>query len=215
MVGARCFGCCQAHRGLPLGLVLFWHSVLCTVKSLSLLFLLFISWIIFSRRWCVDKLGVFHANRASMCLDPHLNFRWGLCCKTGLSLPVKYFYWPFVILVLCLSCFRVCSLLPCGHLLGKGWPLDSCFWYLIVLSHVVSWVRCGPWLYWFRIFAAFLLLWEGNVKLIVCTYAPVLPQYSYVHYFNNIWPNQTNHKQQWFPAMIWMFLSEHASFYFV
>ena len=25
-----------------------------------------------------------------------------------------------VIYVLCLSCFRVCSLLPCGHLLGKG-----------------------------------------------------------------------------------------------
>ena len=30
--------------------------------------------------------------------------------------------------VLCLSCFRVCSLLPCGHLLGKGWPLGSCLW---------------------------------------------------------------------------------------
>ena len=25
-----------------------------------------------------------------------------------------------VIYVLCLSCFRVCSLLPCGHLLEKG-----------------------------------------------------------------------------------------------
>ena len=25
-----------------------------------------------------------------------------------------------VIYVLCLSCFRVCSLLPCGHLLGMG-----------------------------------------------------------------------------------------------
>ena len=25
-----------------------------------------------------------------------------------------------VIYVLCLSCFRVCSLLPCGQLLGKG-----------------------------------------------------------------------------------------------
>ena len=28
-----------------------------------------------------------------------------------------------VINVLCLSCFRVCSLLPCGHVLRKGWPL--------------------------------------------------------------------------------------------
>ena len=56
----------------------------------------------------------------------------------------------FVIYVSCLSCFLVCSLQPCGHLLGKGLPLVSlvcdvflCFdtfpccvlgqvWYLIV-----------------------------------------------------------------------------------
>ena len=43
---------------------------------------------------------------------------------------------------LCLSCFLVCLLQPCGHLLGKGWPLGSlvcnvllCF---LLLSHVVS-----------------------------------------------------------------------------
>ena len=28
---------------------------------------------------------------------------------------------------LCFSCFRVCSLLHCRHLLGKGCPLGSCF----------------------------------------------------------------------------------------
>ena len=48
-------------------------SVLFTVESLSLLNLHFISWFICSRRWCIDKLGVFHANQTSMCLDPHLN----------------------------------------------------------------------------------------------------------------------------------------------
>ena len=31
----------------------------------------------------------------------------------------------FVIYVLCLSCYLVCPLQPCGHLLGKGWPLGS------------------------------------------------------------------------------------------
>ena len=31
----------------------------------------------------------------------------------------------YVIYVLCLSCFRVCSLQPVGHLLGKGWPFGS------------------------------------------------------------------------------------------
>ena len=49
-----------------------------------------------------------------------------------------------------LSCFRVCSLLPCGHYLRKGWPLGSRLWHLIVflsLSHVLSRVRGGTWLY--------------------------------------------------------------------
>ena len=73
MVGAWCFGCCQAHRGLPVGFLLLQYSVLCTVESLSLPYLLFIYWFICSRRWCMDKLGVFHANQTSMRIDPHLN----------------------------------------------------------------------------------------------------------------------------------------------
>ena len=43
MVGAWCFGCCQSHRGLPVGILLLRYSVLFTVESLSLLFILFIS----------------------------------------------------------------------------------------------------------------------------------------------------------------------------
>ena len=35
MVGALCFGCCQAHQGLPV----LQYSVLFTVESLSLLYL--------------------------------------------------------------------------------------------------------------------------------------------------------------------------------
>ena len=50
----------------------FRYSVLFTVESLSLLHLLVISWFICFRRWCIDKLGVFHANQISMCLGPHL-----------------------------------------------------------------------------------------------------------------------------------------------
>ena len=37
------FGCSQAHRGLPVGFLLLQYSVLFTVESLSLLYLLFIS----------------------------------------------------------------------------------------------------------------------------------------------------------------------------
>ena len=36
-------GCCQAHQDLPVGFLLFPYSVLFTVESLSLLYLLFIS----------------------------------------------------------------------------------------------------------------------------------------------------------------------------
>ena len=78
-----------------------------------------------------------------------------------------------VIYVLCLSCLRVCSLLPCGHLQGKGWPLGSCLWCLIVLlllSHVVSWVRCGSWLYWFLIIAPFLTL----IRNVECSFKEII-----------------------------------------
>ena len=43
MVGARCFGCCRARCGLIVRFILLRYSVLCTVKSLSLIYLLFIS----------------------------------------------------------------------------------------------------------------------------------------------------------------------------
>ena len=97
--------------------------------------------------------------------------------ETGLSPPVNYFYWPFqggtflwiicVVCVLCFSCFRACSLLPYGHLLGKGWPLGSCwcyllyYWYFpmwypgsgVVLDCIVSWSL-----------PSFLLWWEASNK---------------------------------------------------
>ena len=72
MVGAWCFGCFSAHRGLPVGFLLLQYSVLFTVESLPLLYLRVISWFICFRRWRIDKLGVFHENQISMCLDPHL-----------------------------------------------------------------------------------------------------------------------------------------------
>ena len=53
----------------------------------------------------------------------------------------KRFYWPFqggtsfvdlvfsVLCWLCLTAFvRICLFVPCGHLLGKGWPLGSRLW---------------------------------------------------------------------------------------
>ena len=44
-----------------------------------------------------------------------------------------------VLCFLCFSCFRVCSLLPCCHLLGKAWPLDSCCWCLLYFCYFPMW----------------------------------------------------------------------------
>ena len=44
-----------------------------------------------------------------------------------------------VIVVLCLKCIRVCSLLPCGHPTGKGRPLSSCLWCLLWFCYFLIW----------------------------------------------------------------------------
>ena len=49
----------------------------------------------------------------------------------------------FIIYVLCLSCFCVCSVLPYGHLMGKGWPLGSLVCDFIVFLSFPMWCS-GP-----------------------------------------------------------------------
>ena len=104
----------------------------------------------------------FLACEPSTCmrLNPHQNLRRGWYHETSLSPQVSRIF--FVIDVLCLSCFLVCSLQPCGYLLGKGWPLSSLACYVLMfflsLSHVVSRVRFGTWLYWFPISDSLLTL---------------------------------------------------------
>ena len=93
----------------------------------------------------------------------------------------------WIICVLCFSCFRVCSLLPCGHLLGKGCPLGSCWWCLLLLFfllwHVASLVRCGAWLYRFLIFAVFLTL-NSCKHAVLCCYIKTIAKVEI--YFWNI-----------------------------
>ena len=39
----------------------------------------------------------------------------------------------------CYAFVHVCLFLPCGHLLGKGWPLGSRLWCLIVSLSLSHW----------------------------------------------------------------------------
>ena len=45
----------------------------------------------------------------------------------------------FFCLVFVMPFMRVCLFVPCGHLLGKGWPLGLRLWFITVslsLSHL-------------------------------------------------------------------------------
>ena len=71
------------------------------------------------------------------------------------------FCWSFYFIYVFFAILPYLFLQPSGHLLGKGWPLDSlvCSVFLCVffsLYHMVSGVRCGTWLYRFLNCAFFL-----------------------------------------------------------
>ena len=165
MVVAWCFGCCQAHQSLPVGFLLLWYSVLCTVESLYLLYLLFISWFICSRRWCMDKLGIFHANQ-NLCVLIHIWSKgevgaWNRFKPSSkiflLTVPRQYFFCGSFVLFMSCDCqsfasVHCCLVVTCLEGL-TSWLLFVMFVVVLLLSHVVSWVRCDTWLYPFLIFA--------------------------------------------------------------
>ena len=68
------------------------------------------------------------------------NFFYSCICKLDHSKALLLLWIIFVIYFLCLYCFLVFSLQPCGHLLGKGWPLG-----LLVIEVILCFVTfpCG------------------------------------------------------------------------
>ena len=83
-----------------------------------------------------------------------------------LTVPRRYFFcgsFVFLCLVfLMLLRFFIAALwLPAGKGLAS-WLLLVMFIVCLLLSHVVSWVRCGTWLYRFLILPSFLLLQKRN-----------------------------------------------------
>ena len=157
--GPGALAVCLARRGLPVGFLLLSGLVWFAVGSLSMLYLLVVSWFICFRRLCVEKLGVFRAGRVSVCLGPRLSWGRGRHHWAGLSPLVGYFtgrsravllLWIFYVFVLsCVCCVfvRVCLCVLCGRLLGGG---GACLLALVcgvccefVTFPSVSWVRCG------------------------------------------------------------------------
>ena len=68
---------------------------------------------------------------------------------------------------------------------GKGlasWLLFMMFIVILLLSHLVSWDRCGTWLYRFLILAVFLtFVIAGCIKLIFCSYTRLMSGYTWLH----------------------------------
>ena len=59
-----------------------------------------------------------------------------------LTIPRQCFFCGSFMLFLSCFCYaftRVCLLMPCGHLLGKDWPLGSRLWCLIVKLSLSHW----------------------------------------------------------------------------
>ena len=73
--------------------------------------------------------------------------------------------------VLCFSCFRVCSLLLCVHLLERAdlLALVGDVYCILLLSHVASRVKCGTCVYRFLIFAVFLIFKRIQNNFVSCT----------------------------------------------
>ena len=57
------------------------------------------------------------------------------CSKAVLLLWIIY----FISVLFCYAFMHVCLLMPCGHLLGKGWPLGFRLWCLIVMLSLSHW----------------------------------------------------------------------------
>ena len=59
-----------------------------------------------------------------------------------LTVPRRCFFCGSFMIFLSCFCYTlmlVCLLMPCGHLLGKGWPLGSRLWCLIVTLSLSHW----------------------------------------------------------------------------
>ena len=114
---------CRAHQGLPDRFLSLRCSVLIAVESLSLLYLLIISWFMCSGGWCVGGLGSFlWAIYMYLCVLIHIWFGGGFggfikifTDHSGVALLL----WIFYVFFLSCICYAFASVYLC--LVVAGW----------------------------------------------------------------------------------------------
>ena len=155
--------------GLPFGFLLLQYSVLCTVESLSLIYLLFILdlYVLGVDAW-ISKGSFTKPNIYVSWSTSELRVRLVLWTQFKPSSKIflqtvpkrDFFYGSFVLFMSCVChaftpvhCCLVVTRWERADLLALVCDVKLCF---LSLSHMVFRVNCGTWLYWFLIFAAFL-----------------------------------------------------------
>ena len=95
----------------------------------------------------IDKTKVLKTNGTSMKVEHILECSpWSILQYFWPALSAHWYWNPILVFFLSdhlgqvfSSRFCVCSLLPGGHLKGKGWPLDSCWWRLSWFCYFPIW----------------------------------------------------------------------------
>ena len=90
------------------------------------------------------------------------------------SSKIFYFFcgsFTFFLSCVCYAFVRVSLYVPCGHLLGKGWPLGSRLWCLTVVLSLFHW--------WFTVWYI-VQCTLVSVTLVFRTFYPLSPFYRFI-----------------------------------
>ena len=105
-----------------------------------------------TRRWYIDKSGIFHANQTSMCFDPHQKYGWGWYRQTYLSPPVIFlltaprrcfFCGSFLLFLFCVCLWHTVLSVPCSLVVTCWERADLlallCVMFFLCLCHFPLW----------------------------------------------------------------------------